>query len=106
MECPNCGHCFQWFKFFKLGEVAAFYGVSLNTVRAWINGGDLKVRLWYLGKRRAIRQIVSAGDLARFTDLHFPVKDERATDRVNVASRRRSEISRKGQQAMISKRCA
>ena len=104
--CPKCGHSFQWFRFYRLGEVAAMFGVSLHTVRAWINGGDLKVRLWYLGKFKAIKQIVSAGDLAKFTDLHLPVRDEAAEDRVNRSWRHRRELNRKGQKAMIAARRA
>ena len=104
--CPKCKDRFDWPKMYQLAEVAAITGVTLQTVRAWINTGVLKTRVKYLGKGRAMLQLVDSYQLAEFLDLRYPVRDELAMDPVNELYRRRRRVNRESQARLVAARRA
>ncbi len=55
---------------FRLGEVAALAGVSVDTVRRWADGGRLATRRTEGGHR-----VVDGADLARFLTEAAPERD-------------------------------
>ena len=104
--CPKCQHRFPWPKLYSRGDVAILFGVTLQTVRTWLNTGQLGSRLKFLGTRRAIAEKVDSIQLAEFMESHYPIRKESAMDRTNIVHRLRRESSRNAQKAMIAARRA